>query len=66
MRLVVDLSTYKGQPRVSVRRWYFDEYGDLNAGKAGIELKPDQLDAVIEALVRARDQLASAHRQGWP
>lgn len=54
-RVLVRRQNYRGQPRVDVREWAVPlaEDGDLTPTKRGINLRPDQVPRLIEALEAA-------------
>ena len=51
--LRVAISEFKGRAYCDVRIWYIDRDGVIRPGKSGITLRPDAIEAVIEALQAA-------------
>lgn len=53
----VTVEEFNGRTRVNVRTFWQDDFGDWKPGKQGIALTPDQLRALMPALVMADEAL---------
>lgn len=56
----VSLETYMGHDLVNLRVWYRAEDGSRRPGKAGLALRVDKLEDLIEALQKAAEHARAA------